>query len=122
LATPLLESKEISDPNIVKVVMDKNGMALYFSRASIPFQRDKDEFINNGQTLRHIGIYAYRADYLKEFSSMESCSVETLEKLEQLRAMWHGTRIHVDIATEIPGHGVDTEKDLIAVEKILLAQ
>lgn len=122
LATPLLESKEISDPNIVKVVMDKNGMALYFSRASIPFQRDKDEIINNRQTLRHIGIYAYRADYLKEFSSMESCSLETLEKLEQLRAMWHGTRIHVDIATEIPGHGVDTEKDLIAVEKILLAQ
>jgi 3-deoxy-manno-octulosonate cytidylyltransferase (CMP-KDO synthetase) len=122
LATPLLKSSEIIDPNIVKVVRDKNGMALYFSRASIPFQRDKGETINNQHSLRHIGIYAYRAGYLNEFSSMESCTLETLEKLEQLRAMWHGARIHVDIATEIPGHGVDTEKDLIAVEKILLTQ
>ncbi|MCK5813816.1 MAG: 3-deoxy-manno-octulosonate cytidylyltransferase [Cocleimonas sp.] len=122
LATPLLEFEEIIDPNIVKVVMDKNGMALYFSRASIPFQRDQNEIINNKDILRHIGIYAYRVAYLKAFSTMKTCQLETLEKLEQLRAMWHGARIHVDIATEIPGHGVDTEKDLIAVEKILLAQ
>ncbi len=122
LATPILESKAIIDPNVVKVVMDKNGMALYFSRASIPFQRDNDKTVNNIQALRHIGIYAYRAGYLKTFSSMETCSLETLEKLEQLRALWHGARIHVDIATKIPGHGVDTEEDLRAVEKIILAQ
>lgn len=122
LATPILKRKEIINPNIVKVVMDKKGMALYFSRASIPFQRDEDESLNNRQVLRHIGIYAYRAGYLKAFSSMESCSLEGLERLEQLRAMWHGARIHVDIATEIAGHGVDTEEDLLAVEKIILEQ
>ncbi len=120
LATPILNPQAINNPNVVKVVMDKNGMALYFSRAPIPFQRDNDKTITH-QALRHIGIYAYRASYLKTFSNMESCSLEVLEKLEQLRALWHGARIHVDIATKIPAHGVDTEEDLKAVEKIILA-
>ncbi len=122
LATPLLNPKAITDPNVVKVVMDKNGMALYFSRAPIPFQRDDNKTLTNKQALRHIGIYAYRAGYLKTFSSLETCSLEALEKLEQLRALWHGACIHVDIATKIPAHGVDTEEDLQAIEKIILAQ
>lgn len=118
LATPLVDQTEYNDPNIVKVVMDKNGMALYFSRASIPFQRD-DEHPVEDFALRHIGVYAYRAAYLKQFAKMDTCKIEQLEKLEQLRAMWNGARIHVAIAKELPGHGVDTEADLQAVEKIL---
>ncbi len=118
LATPLASDDEYNDPNVVKVVSDKNGMALYFSRASIPFQRDEG-LQENGFALRHIGIYAYRAGYLKSFAKVEPCEIEQLEKLEQLRAMWHGARIHVAVANEVPGHGVDTETDLIAVEKIL---
>jgi 3-deoxy-manno-octulosonate cytidylyltransferase (CMP-KDO synthetase) len=118
LATPLASDEEYNDPNVVKVVSDKNGMALYFSRASIPFQRDEGLQVN-GFALRHIGIYAYRAGYLKSFAKVEPCEIEQLEKLEQLRAMWHGARIHVAVANEVPGHGVDTETDLIAVEKIL---
>ena len=119
LATPLTKDEEYNDPNVVKVVTDVNGIALYFSRAKIPFQRDEGMTVNDF-ALRHIGIYAYRAAYLKSFSKMESCQLEQLEKLEQLRAMWHGAKIHVGIAKEIPGHGVDTEDDLIAVEKILM--
>ena len=119
LATPLDEEVEYSDPNVVKVVCDKNGLALYFSRASIPFQRDEGLQVSDF-ALRHIGIYAYRAGYLKSFAKMEPCQIEQLEKLEQLRAMWHGARIHVDVAKEVPGHGVDTEADLIAVEQILI--
>ncbi len=123
LATPLSTHEEYIDPNVVKVVSDKAGMALYFSRSSIPFQRDASpsEQANSVSdfALRHIGIYAYRAGYLKSFAQMESCQIEQLEKLEQLRAMWHGARIHVAVAKEVPGHGVDTEADLFAVEKIL---
>lgn len=120
LATPIIASEQVSDPNVVKVVRDKQGMALYFSRATIPFQRDGDE--NTGYALRHIGIYAYRVAYLKSFAERSNCQLEDLEKLEQLRAMWHGERIHVAIAAVIPGNGVDTEDDLMAVEKVLLAQ
>lgn len=118
LATPLSIEEEYNDPNVVKVVSDKNGMALYFSRASIPFQRDESAPVNDF-ALRHIGIYAYRAGYLKSFAEMEPCQIEQLEKLEQLRAMWHGARIHVAVAEEVPGHGVDTEADLVAVENLL---
>lgn len=122
LATPITDSHHMTDPNVVKVVRDKQGMALYFSRATIPFQRDKEDVIKNDDALRHIGIYAYRAAYLKAFSEQQSCPLERLEKLEQLRAMWHGERIHVAIAAKIPGQGVDTENDLISVEKVILAR
>jgi len=118
LATPLNNENEYKDLNVVKVVTDKKGMALYFSRASIPFQRDNEVSVEDF-ALRHIGIYAYRAGYLKEFAKMDACKIEKLEKLEQLRAMWHGTKIHVAIAQELPGHGVDTEADLLIVEEIL---
>ena len=122
LATPLKTDKEYNDPNVVQVVTDKSGMALYFSRAPIPFQRDSQNegAINVSDfALRHIGIYAYRASYLKQFAKMEVCPLEQLEKLEQLRAMWHGAKTHVAVAEDVPGHGVDTEADLKAVEKIL---
>jgi 3-deoxy-manno-octulosonate cytidylyltransferase (CMP-KDO synthetase) len=119
LSTPIQTVEEYTDPNVVKVVSDKQGLALYFSRAPIPFQRDAEEATSNFAQ-RHIGIYAYRASYLKSFATMKSCQLEQLEKLEQLRAMWHGARIHVAVANQVPGHGVDTEADLKAVEKILL--
>ncbi len=121
LATKLQSHAEYADTNVVKVVTDQQGMALYFSRSSIPFQRDlDDELDSNDFALRHIGIYAYRAGYLKRFATMPPCQIEQLEKLEQLRAMWYGAKIHVDIAREVPGHGVDTEADLKMVEKLLL--
>ena len=118
LATPLLNDAEYTNPNVVKVVRDKLGFALYFSRATIPFQRDSNKPSSNF-AFRHLGIYAYRASFLKAFTQMTTCPLEQLEKLEQLRAMWNGERIYVDIATDVPGHGVDTEEDLEAVEKIL---
>lgn len=122
LSVAIRTDLEYNDPNVVKVVTDKQGLAMYFSRASIPFQRDSQ--LENGIPVseyaqRHIGIYAYRAKYLKSFAKMEACQIEQLEKLEQLRAMWFGARIHVAVAKQVPGHGVDTEADLIAVEKIL---
>lgn len=117
LATPLSDEADYTNMNVVKVVTDQQGLALYFSRASIPFDRDQK---TSDFGLRHIGIYAYRAAYLKSFARMQPCEIEKLEKLEQLRAMWHGARIHVAVANEVPGHGVDTEADLIAVEKQLL--
>jgi len=125
LSTPIQTEAEYNDPNVVKVVSDKQGLALYFSRSPIPMQRDtqSDEGIKISDfAQRHIGIYAYRASYLKSFASMEPCQIENLEKLEQLRAMWHGARIHVEVAEQVPGHGVDTEEDLKAVEKILLGK
>lgn len=125
LSTTIQTEVEYNDSNVVKVVTDKQGLAMYFSRAAIPFQRDADK--SDSQQVatfaqRHIGIYAYRAAYLKSFAKMEPCQIENLEKLEQLRAMWFGARIHVAVAKEVPGHGVDTEEDLIAVERILLGQ
>lgn len=118
LSTKIDTEAEYNDPNVVKVVTDQQGLAMYFSRAPIPFQRDH-EIVVDKFAQRHIGIYAYRAGYLKNFAKMEACQIENLEKLEQLRAMWTGARIHVAVANEVPGHGVDTEEDLIAIENIL---
>jgi 3-deoxy-manno-octulosonate cytidylyltransferase (CMP-KDO synthetase) len=122
LATPLHAEHELTEPNIVKVVKDINGLALYFSRAQIPFQRDAAKagaYAASDYALRHIGMYAYRAAFLKAFARLEPCLLEQLEKLEQLRALYYGFRIHVDIAQTIPGPGVDTEADLQLVETLL---
>lgn len=122
LATPLNDVTELADPNIVKVVRDAQDMALYFSRAPIPLQRDAHKagaVVPGDYALRHVGMYAYRAAFLREFLRLEPCPLEQLEKLEQLRAMYYGFRIHVDIAREIPGPGVDTEADLQLVERLL---
>jgi 3-deoxy-manno-octulosonate cytidylyltransferase (CMP-KDO synthetase) len=119
LAAPIQELEEFHDPNVVKVVRDNQGLALYFSRASIPHQRDKDGVHLSDYALRHIGMYAYRASFLKAFTNLPPSLPEKLEKLEQLRALTAGFKIHVDIALEIPKIGVDTEKDLLTVESIL---
>lgn len=119
LATPITEIDELFDPNVVKVVRDERGMALYFSRAPVPFQRDAGIAVAD-YALRHIGMYAYRVGFLRVFTRLAMSMSERLEKLEQLRALSNGYRIHVDIAAEIPGLGVDTEADLYKVEAQLL--
>ncbi|MEE8387152.1 MAG: 3-deoxy-manno-octulosonate cytidylyltransferase [Acidiferrobacterales bacterium] len=113
--------RDYSDSDVVKVVVDKEGYALYFSRASIPWHRDA---ISNGVTpdspgYRHIGLYAYRAGFVKEYAQWSPCKLETAESLEQLRVLWHGRQIAVCQATELPGHGVDTKADLERVRDIL---
>lgn len=113
--------KDYSDTNVVKVVVDKEGYALYFSRASIPWHRDA---ISNGTTPdvpghRHIGLYAYRAGFVKEYAQWAPCELETAESLEQLRVLWHGRQIAVCEAAELPGPGVDTPADLERVRDIL---
>ena len=120
LAYPIQSEAEAVDANVVKVVCDKRGYALYFSRAAIPFQRDARHEDYAASALRHIGLYAYRAGFLKHYSDMAASPLESIEKLEQLRVLWHGMRIHVGIASEMPGHGVDTQADLQRVEQLLV--
>jgi 3-deoxy-manno-octulosonate cytidylyltransferase (CMP-KDO synthetase) len=109
-ACALIEDAEsIRDPNIVKVVRDQKDMALYFSRAPIPFARDKQSTFSYR---RHIGIYAYRAAYITKFSAASVCELEQLEKLEQLRALHRGEVIYCPDAIKAPGPGVDTLSDL----------
>jgi 3-deoxy-manno-octulosonate cytidylyltransferase (CMP-KDO synthetase) len=114
---------EFTNPNVVKVVLDQSQLALYFSRAPIPWWRDG--FANGIQSLphpaplRHIGIYAYRVGFLQSFPSLPAAPIETGEALEQLRALWHGYRIAVHIAPEAPGTGVDTLEDLMRVRALL---
>jgi len=117
---------ELLNPNAVKVVSDSNGMALYFSRAPIPWPRD--EFMNgqvamprSGQWYRHIGIYAYRTGFLHQYVTWQPAPLEQLEALEQLRALYNGVGIHVASALQpVPG-GVDTAQDLQAVRAVLEA-
>jgi 3-deoxy-D-manno-octulosonate cytidylyltransferase len=120
LATPILTEADFLNPHIVKVVRDAQGMALYFSRSPIPFQRDEGILLQD-YALRHIGMYAYRAGFLRAFAGIPPAQTEQLEKLEQLRALASGYRIHVDIAAEIPGAGVDTEEDALKVSALLQA-
>ncbi|MEZ5502622.1 MAG: 3-deoxy-manno-octulosonate cytidylyltransferase [Halioglobus sp.] len=116
--------EDLSNPNVVKVVRDAKGMALYFSRATIPWPRDafRKEFSvmpGSGEWYRHIGIYAYRTGLLHDFVRWPPSPQEQLESLEQLRALHHGVGIHVEQATQqVPG-GVDTEEDLALVREIL---
>ena len=114
---------EFTNPNIVKVVVDSAGLALYFSRAPIPWWRDG---LIDGQItlpdpapLRHIGIYAYRVGFLQAFPKLAPAPMENTEALEQLRAMWHGYRIAVHVTGIAPGPGVDTPEDLERVRSIL---
>ena len=123
LAYPLKSSENETDPHIVKVVVDRNGYALYFSRAPIPWHRDPSEtgagIPGGNPMLHHIGLYAYRARFLRDYSRLEPSPLEVFEKLEQLRALWHGLKIHVGIAETVPAPGVDTEADLERVERVL---
>jgi 3-deoxy-manno-octulosonate cytidylyltransferase (CMP-KDO synthetase) len=116
------ELAEFTNPNVVKVVIDQAQLALYFSRAPIPWWRDG--FANGIQTLpqpaplRHIGIYAYRVGFLQSFPNLPPAPIETGEALEQLRALWHGHKIAVHITHEAPGPGVDTPEDLERVRAL----
>ncbi|HDH16390.1 MAG TPA: 3-deoxy-manno-octulosonate cytidylyltransferase, partial [Gammaproteobacteria bacterium] len=108
---------QISDPNVVKVVADSVGHALYFSRSTIPCLRDVNSD-HEPRIFRHIGLYAYRCGYLSEFSQLEPCVLEQVEALEQLRVLWYGGKIAVMETTEDPGHGVDTPEDLQKVRAL----
>lgn len=126
LCAPLDELEQVRDPNVVKVVRDAAGYALYFSRASIPWQRDAMAGVGSGQVdidgfRRHLGIYAYRAGFLRRYSGWQPAPIEQAEALEQLRALWQGERIHVVEAAVPPPAGVDTEDDLRRVRALLAA-
>lgn len=135
------DEASLRNPNIVKVVLDKNGNALYFSRAPIPWPREifgvqpssegrddcpsslrgevgRGELPQSLPALRHIGIYAYRAGFLRAYSQLAPAAIEQFEALEQLRALYHGYKIGVAITEQAPPGGVDTEQDLHAVRKI----
>jgi 3-deoxy-manno-octulosonate cytidylyltransferase (CMP-KDO synthetase) len=122
LATPISSRDDVFNPNIVKVVRDREGYALYFSRAPIPWDRGAFGAENDRLAagyLRHLGIYGYRVSFLRRYPMLSEVELERAEALEQLRALWHGSRIHVDIADSIPGPGVDTPEDLERVAAIL---
>ncbi|TCP97639.1 3-deoxy-manno-octulosonate cytidylyltransferase (CMP-KDO synthetase) [Cricetibacter osteomyelitidis] len=126
LAVEIHEAEELFNPNAVKVLTDKDGYVLYFSRAVIPW--DRDQFAKTtdpkrvqlmANYLRHIGIYAYRAGFIKQYVQWEPTALEKIESLEQLRVLWNGEKIHVELAKEVPAVGVDTLEDLEKVRSIL---
>jgi 3-deoxy-manno-octulosonate cytidylyltransferase (CMP-KDO synthetase) len=114
---------EFDNPNVVKVVLDAAGRALYFSRAPIPWWRDgratKNAALQSPAPLRHIGLYAYQAGFLRRFPQLEPAPLELLESLEQLRVLWHGERIAVHVTAHAPGPGVDTPEDLARVRALI---
>lgn len=119
----IADKAEMLNPNVVKVVTDRYGHALYFSRAPIPWGRDA--FAAGGDLLpeglpvyRHIGLYAYRASFLAAYTGLEAAPIEQIEVLEQLRALWHGYKISVTVTETAPAPGVDTEADLQRVRAI----
>jgi len=125
----LASAQDHHNPNIVKVVCDANGFALYFSRAPIPMARDhgdgawwqdsgKDALLLQAAPMRHIGIYGYRAGFLRLFPQLAPAPLERAEALEQLHALWHGHRIAVHVTGRDPGPGVDTPEDLERVRRI----
>lgn len=119
LTTAIGSAREWRDPNVVKVIVDQDGWALYFSRAAIPYVRDGRSWPSYAR--RHLGLYAYRAGGLAAIAAAPPCRLEASERLEQLRALWLGHRIAVADALEKPPKGVDTEEDLAAVRRRLSA-
>lgn len=108
---------DLFDPHVVKVVRDGADYALYFTRATVPWDRDAfavntSDLPERSEHFRHIGLYGYRCGFLKQYVAWPACPLEIMESLEQLRVLWHGARIHVPEALESPGHGVDTPADL----------
>jgi 3-deoxy-manno-octulosonate cytidylyltransferase (CMP-KDO synthetase) len=124
-AHPIDSVADLTNTNVVKVVLDAQGMALYFSRATIPWSRDAFtagvDALPPTPLLRHIGIYGYRAAFLRRFPRMPQAPIETAEALEQLRALWHGHRIAVHVSESSPGIGVDTPEDLARVRAVFWA-
>ena len=116
LASPLLSDADFENPNVVKVVLDDNGDAIYFSRATIPYARDEHRHSEaRAAALHHHGIYAYRCGVLRRLVAAPPSPLETAEHLEQLRALSLGMTIRVGVPAQRPGAGVDTEQDLAAV-------
>jgi len=120
VAHPIEERADWLNPNVVKVVLDAAGRALYFTRASVPFHRDgaPGELPHDPTPLRHLGLYAYRAGFLRRFPTLPQAPVERIEALEQLRVLWHGERIAVHITDTAPGTGVDTPEDLARIRAL----
>lgn len=119
IATPITHSTDITNPNVVKVVLNRTNEALYFSRAPIPFVRDASQ-TDTVTHLRHLGIYAYRADFLQAYTRLEPAPPEQAEALEQLRALWNGYRIAVHTTLNAPPAGVDTLEDLERVRQTFI--
>jgi 3-deoxy-manno-octulosonate cytidylyltransferase (CMP-KDO synthetase) len=126
LAARIFESDDIFNPNAVKVVLDKQGYALYFSRAPIPWNRatfaTTQEMPSDLSYLRHIGLYAYTVGFLKKYCAWSPSPLESIEALEQLRILWHGEKILVQTVEKAPIAGVDTLEDLQRVETIMKKQ
>lgn len=126
LCTPLTHRDEIFDSNVVKVVMNKQQQALYFSRATIPWYREEFKTAQTdirqlSMLRRHIGLYAYRVAYIKHYQQLSPSPLEQVELLEQLRVLWHGDSIVVEDACQLPGPGVDTQADLDKVIELFAA-
>ena len=125
LAHPIHDHADFVNPNVVKVVADEAGYALYFSRAPIPWPRDafaaQQAMPHELGALRHIGLYAYRAGFLRTYASLASSPLERYEMLEQLRVLWHGHRISLGITPTAPAPGVDTPEDLARVRSLFEA-
>ena len=119
--TPIKSLDDLNAKTVVKVILDRDDGALYFSRAPIPCDRDHEPDIASGLWVRHLGIYAYRGAFLKKYISEPPCNLERTEKLEQLRALWMGAKIAV-IRTDDEGVGVDTPEDAVRIEAILHAR
>ena len=119
--TPIKSLQDFEAKSVVKVVLDRDDGALYFSRAPIPCDRDHEPDLAGGLYVRHLGIYAYRGAFLKRYIAEPPCALERTEKLEQLRALWMGAKIAV-VRTEDDGVGVDTPEDAERVAKILAAR
>ena len=126
LAHPIESHADFINPNAVKVVANAQGYALYFSRAPIPWPRDAMAagvpMGAESKPLRHIGLYAYRAGFLRTYASLAPSPLENIEMLEQLRVLWHGYRISLGIAASAPAPGVDTAEDLERVRALLAAR
>jgi len=116
--TPIRRKEDLAAKTVVKVVLDREDGALYFSRLPIPCDRDHEPDLASGLYVRHLGIYAYRGAFLKRYIAEKPCALEKTEKLEQLRALWMGAKIAV-IRTEDEGVGVDTPEDAVRVEALL---
>ncbi len=117
-ACAITDEAERHSPHAVKVVLNKAGMALYFSRSLLPYPREA-ALAAAHPALRHIGIYAYRAGFIRHFAALEPAPLEQIESLEQLRALWHGHRIAMHISATAPAAGVDTPEDLERVRRAL---
>jgi 3-deoxy-manno-octulosonate cytidylyltransferase (CMP-KDO synthetase) len=122
VAHAIEDTADFANPNVVKVVLDAAGRALYFSRACIPWWRDGYAGglarLSQPAPLRHVGLYAYRAGFLRRFPTLAAAPLEQLESLEQLRVLWHGERIAVHVTDRAPGIGVDTPEDLLRVRAL----